>query len=235
MSVQIGPTHTAVELAAAARSYVYKSFASGLSFPSEDFSLLISSGQWVQDVGALTRHLPYEMNISEAVPLSTPVEARDLEQEYMRIFEVGPGGPFCAPYEGSHRHGRMKLMEELVRFYEHFGLAPEPGDQPDHLCAELEFMHYMSFKETAATARGTDIVGLRRAQRDFLSRHLCRWLPRLHARVASAREPAPFYEAMCSLVKRFCELDAAWLKAVGKSPTGESGCCPTDDADGDRR
>src|SRR3990172_870421 len=109
-----------------------------------------------------------------------------LQQGYVSTFEVGIGRPYCPLYEGSHRSGRIKLMEDLVRFYEHFGLIARPGDHPDHLSAELEFMHYLAFKEAAALAHVGPVPDLQRAQRDFLDRHLCKWLPRVRERLLSA-------------------------------------------------
>src|SRR3972149_4334347 len=116
-----------------------------------------------------------------------------MEAEYIRLFEVGAGRPFCPLYEGSHRAGRMKIMEELVRFYEHFGLLAAAGDQPDHLCTELEFMHYLSFKQAAGGGASAELT---LAQADFLGRRLCPWLPRLRDRAAAADTPSPFYGAL---------------------------------------
>jgi len=121
----------------------------------------------------------------------------------------------------------MKLMEDLVRFYEYFGLRIQPGDHPDHLCAELEFMHYMAFKEAAALAHADPVADVRRAQRDFLDRHLCRWLPRIRSRLQSARDLPSFYLFAAELAEDFCRRDIAWLKAAWGKPSppgaGETG------------
>jgi DMSO reductase family type II enzyme chaperone len=106
----------------------------------------------------------------------------------------------------------MKLMEELVRFYEHFGLQTNAGDHPDHVSAELEFMHYLAFKETAAIAHQQDVPDLRRAQRDFLERHLCRWLPRLSRRIASAAGAPAFYTGVAALADGFARADLGYLR-----------------------
>jgi TorA maturation chaperone TorD len=57
------------------------------------------------------------------------------------------------------------------------------------------------------------VADVRRAQRDFLDRHLCRWLPRLRARLQSAGEAPPFYPSALELATEFCHADLAWLKA----------------------
>jgi len=200
------------ELTAGARSYVYQMLATAFSYPSEDFVESLASGEWSQRLLALSEHLPFGLTTIEPSPATEDRGA--LQQGYVSTFEVGTGRPFCPLYEGSHRSGRMKLMEDLVRFYEHFGLMTQPGDHPDHLCAELEFMHYMAFKEAAAHARSEPVPDLQRAQRDFLDRHLCKWLPRVRARLASARDLPAFYFSVAALTEEFCRQDLAWLKAA---------------------
>ena len=97
-------------------------------------------------------------------------------------------------------------MEELVRFYNFFGLRLSPGLMPDHITVELEFMHYLAFKESEASESGGDVESYRRAERDFLDRQLANWLPRLQASLRSQR-PLPFYRALGSLAARLVEYD----------------------------
>ena len=200
------------ELAAGARSYLYKVLADAFSYPSDEFSQSLASGDWYGQLSALTQHLPFDLSRLAEPPIAVTPDV--LQQGYVSTFEVGIGRPFCPLYEGSHRSGRMTLMEELVRFYEHFGLKIQAGDHADHLCAELEFMHYMAFKEAAALAHSDPVPDVRRAQRDFLDRHLCRWLPRVRSRLQSSRELPPFYLFAAGLAEEFCQRDLAWLKAA---------------------
>lgn len=193
------------ERAAGARSALYRLLADAFSYPTD----ALESGEWVERVAALAQHLPFALRVEPSFAGTT---ADALQRAYVSTFEVGTGRPYCPLYEGSHRSGRMKLMEELVRFYEHFGLKTQPGDHPDHLCAELEFMHYLAFKEAAALAHADPAEDVRRAQRDFLDRHLCRWLPRLRTRLRSARDLPPFYALAADLATEFCARDRDWLK-----------------------
>jgi DMSO reductase family type II enzyme chaperone len=203
------------ELTAAARSSLYRRLGEAFGFPSDAFVEAVAAGRFVQDLLSEATALPFEL----------PIEGElrgggALEQEYIRLFEVGPGRPPCPPYEGSHRGGRMKIMEELVRFYEHFGLQPDPGDQPDHLCAELEFMHYLGFKEAAALSKGGPAQAFVLAQRDFLDRHLCRWLPRLRQRLETL-EPPPFYAALTRFSEAFAAADLTFLKGRRAKPDSD--------------
>lgn len=73
------------------------------------------------------------------------------------------------------------LFEELVRFYEFFGLGRGEGvEMPDHLSVELEFMQYLTHLEASASDRPDELASIRRAQRDFLTRHLRRLLQGLN-------------------------------------------------------
>jgi DMSO reductase family type II enzyme chaperone len=199
------------EIAAGARSSMYRLLADSFSYPTDSFCHDLASGDWGRRLASLASRLPFDLPGAEGPPGLT-VSPRALQSCYVSTMEVGAGKPYCPLYEGSHRSGRMKLMEDLVRFYEHFGLKAEAGDHPDHLCAELEFMHYMAFKEASLQARGEVVADIRRAQRDFLDRHLCRWLPRVRSRLESARDLKPFYIVAARLAEEFCRRDLAWLK-----------------------
>jgi len=207
------------ELAAAARSALYRRLAEAFGFPAEATLEAIASGQFRSELLAEAAALPFKLPV-EGEARAALAGGDELEQEYIRLFEVGPGRPPCPLYEGSHRGGRMKIMEELVRFYEHFGLQPDPGDQPDHLCAELEFMHYLAFKEAAALSRRGPAGAFRLAQRDFLERHLCRWLPRLRLRLETL-EPPPFYKALAGVAEAFAAADLAAIKRSRAKPDTE--------------
>jgi DMSO reductase family type II enzyme chaperone len=203
------------ELAAGARSYVYKLVAEAFTFPAPEIAASITSGAWLSELSSVAGRLPYG-------PLPAPGDpdvldgrgndAGDLQRGYIGLFDVGRGQPYCPLYEGYHRAGRMKLMEDLVRFYEHFGLKHTPGDQPDHVCAELEFMHYLAFKEAASLAGGRPVAGLPLAQEDFLGRHLCRWLPKVYARLTARPDALSFYVSLAGLAAGFCAADLGWLR-----------------------
>ncbi len=206
---------TQEELAAAARSSLYRRLAEAFAFPSLELAEAVAAGRLLAELLGEMEALPFDLSLdggSQAALADPSLDYDELQQEYIRLFEVGPGRPPCPLYEGSHRSGRMKIMEELVRFYGHFGLRPQPGDQPDHLCAELEFMHYLSLKEAAAPRSQTSSYAL--AQRDFLKRHLCPWLPRLRARLEGC-QPPPFYCSLARLAEEFAARDLAGLKRVG--------------------
>jgi DMSO reductase family type II enzyme chaperone len=118
----------------------------------------------------------------------------------------------------------MGNMEELVRFYNHFGLSVAEARErevPDHITTELEFMHYLTFKEVLALQRGEDPAPYCAAEMDFLSRHPAKWLPQLHkktesvfkANIPNFCEPAAsLYCSLIGLSANFCTRDLMHLK-----------------------
>ncbi len=229
-TIRLDGLRTSDELTAAARSSLYRCLATAFSFPTPELSEAFASGRFLEELLAAAAALPFPLSADDGLRAGSTPAHEELQQEYIRLFEVGPGRPPCPLYEGSHRSGRTKIMEELVRFYEHFGLRPEPGDLPDHLCAELEFIHYLAFKETAALHTGADGLPYRLAQRDFLRRHLNRWLPVLRLRLEQL-DPPRLYLSLARLAEEACRQDVRSLESGRGKPDKQMGRCPTDEED----
>jgi DMSO reductase family type II enzyme chaperone len=65
------------------------------------------------------------------------------------------------------------LFEELVRWYSFFDLKRAgSAELPDHIAVELDFMHYLAWREHLHDGGADALASLRRAERDFLTRHL---------------------------------------------------------------
>jgi DMSO reductase family type II enzyme chaperone len=110
------------------------------------------------------------------------------EADYLAAFELGGTEPPVPLYEGLCRpaDGREGIIEDLLRFYDFFGLRlrQDNRDYPDHLVCELEFMAFLAAREAHAAESGLDAGPYRLAQRDFLQRHLGVWLPELAQRLS---------------------------------------------------
>ena len=157
--------------------------------------------------------------------LSEAGEKDDLAVEFTRLFDVGAGGPPCPLYGGLYVGARMKTMEEVVRFYNHFGLtvSESPRELPDHITTELEFLHFLAFREAQAIEQGAEPDAFRRAQRDFIARHLGRWIPKLRAKLEGANA-MPFFPELVGRLERLLESELERLVGmVGPSPTGSVG------------
>jgi len=213
----------------ARRSQMYRFLAECFRYPDGDFLTIACDGGHLETALALLHDIPFEIKMDEGAlsgRLLKDVSQEDFEAEFVRSFDAGPGGPPCPLYEGRYAADRKVNMEDLVRFYNHFGLSVAEARErelPDHITAELEFMHYLAFKEVLALQREEDPAPYCFAEIDFLKRHPAKWLPQLHERtekvgntnIPNMCEPAlAFYGSIISLSANFCQADLEHLKRL---------------------
>ncbi|HMM78270.1 MAG TPA: molecular chaperone TorD family protein [Gammaproteobacteria bacterium] len=200
------------EPAASARSRLYCAFADAFDYPQGERLQRWCDGRLAADLEERLAALPWAMSLPAGLTLDSGSEGA---AHYSALFDIGTGRPKIALLERSHDPGRPALpalWEDLLRYYRYFGLdfaRRAGGAPPDHLLLELEFMHYLGFLETAIAGSRDD---LRRAQRDFLERHLARWTGPLAARLAAQAADCP-YGALSGLLDDFVQADLQWLRA----------------------
>ena len=123
---------------------------------------------------AATRSTHYAA-FAEAFKEPRPEEAmEDWAKAYIDSFEPSITKGACSLNESEYaRSARNTVYEELLRFYNFFGLErDEQASLPDHLSVELQFMHYLTYLEAKLKEEGIEVEDVLRAQRDFLERHL---------------------------------------------------------------
>lgn len=196
------------------RSAVYQQFGRLVGNPDADVHALALSGEWPRELAKAGELLPFPFEFGPA-PMLDGTTREAMEAEYLRLFEVGDGaGPPAPLFGGVYGGGdRMKRMEEVVRFYEYFGLRTSAEDPrpADHLATELDFLQYLTFKEAASSSPRLQ-TSFRRAQQDFLDRQLCPWLPELDTRVEQACG-WPFYRWVTTTLSSFVATDLSYVKA----------------------
>ncbi len=192
------------QISAGVRSQLFLLFGQALSYPDDALC------DWIRS-GALSDSLREGLTVvapalceSEEIDWSALTSAGngdELAIEYTRLFDAGASGPPCPLYGGLYGGARMKTMEECVRFYNHFGLtlSETQRELPDHLQTQLDFLHFLCFREAQALQQDADPAPFRRAQRDFITRQPGAWLPRLTAKLSN-QQAAPFFAALLELV-----------------------------------
>jgi DMSO reductase family type II enzyme chaperone len=209
------------ELLAAARSGAYRLFAEAMAYPDDEFVEWLKSGDLAEALHSHLEAIDPTLCGSEArwQALSTAGTNEEIAVEYTRLFETGAKGPPCALYGGLYGGARMKVMEEAVRFYNHFGLtlSGAPRELPDHLATQLEFAHYLAYREAETLSAGEDAGPYRRAQRDFLDRHLGSWIPKLCDRVRK-EAAAPFFIETLESLSELLTWDVARLLKLEPRP-----------------
>jgi DMSO reductase family type II enzyme chaperone len=135
-------------------------------------------------------------------------ELQQLRSEYSGLFEVGSEGPPVPIREDLQTGQRSGTREDVVRFYDYFGyvLDEKFAWQPDHLSLQLEFMHYLCFRESE---QAEEVLSYQLAQLDFAERHLLSWVPRFAAQVET-HAPGSLYARVVGALRDFLAEDFAW-------------------------
>ncbi|MCK9518469.1 MAG: molecular chaperone TorD family protein, partial [Dehalococcoidia bacterium] len=157
----------------------------------------IVGGAWPEE---LARLLPSGVAVP---PIPGDATLRTLGMQYMGTFEI-PAGSACPLYTGVYARQRREAMEELLRFYRHFGLtlSEDPRDLPDSVPTVLEFLQFLAWREARAED-GDDGMALRKARRDIVQRHLGPWAKGTSERLADRQEL--FYPRTVMLLRDLCE------------------------------
>lgn len=206
---------------AVSRSRAWAAFARLFEYPDAATIERVRSGAIAEEMAAVLAAVDVDGAVPDREALGDAGEGDALAVEYTRLFDAGGTAP-CPLYGGAYGGARMKTMEEAVRFYDHFGLtlAEAPRELPDHLATELEFLHFLAFREAEALVGGGEVDPWRRAQRDFIARHPGRWVPDLRGRLARAQAMRFFVEAAARLEALLTNTSQRLARTVGSPSRG---------------
>ena len=218
------------ELSLANRSLMYSLFSDVFRYPDKDFREQVRNGDLESTFSSIAESLPYPYELSDdekkSLRYSDELKDEDIEVEFIRLFEAGPGNPPCALVEGIYRESRRAVLKDLIIFYNHFGLSYEEGsrnDRPDHTSYEMEFLHYLTFLNLRAMQLEKNQDSYILAQRDFLEKHPIQWIGKMHEQVTKVynglvegvnKEVIFFYKNLICLLERFVEADYGYIKSV---------------------
>ena len=151
----------------------------------------------------------------------------DLQAEHRRVFS-NVITLDCPPYEtlfgNDHVFGQAHVMGDIAGFYKAFGLelSRDIHERLDHLSVELEFMHFLAYKESYARchdgADKTQIVV--DAQKKFIKDHIGRWVP-LFSRMLVKKADTGFFRHMAEFTADYIDFDAAY-QGVTPQPYSET-------------
>ncbi len=144
-------------------------------------------------------------------------EDEELVSDWEANFEAS-GELSFSPTEAAHtaKPGteagiKTQRIADIASFYKAFGLDVVPGtDRPDHLGAELEFLHVLALKEAIALDEdNAEAAGIcREAARWFLEEHLGEWSGKV-SETLSEGGVGQIYPAASALLDAFVTLDRA--------------------------
>lgn len=195
---------------ASARCLMYALYSDVLASPFDAEPVIAH-----QEIAFEELALPYELtNLSALISEWRAADRKMLRSQYSSLFEVGSDGPPVSIREDLHRDQPAGLREDIVRFYDYFGYGLQESFAwaPDHLSVELEFMHFLTFKESEELESGrpeADALSFQLAQSDFAERHLCNWVPELAERVYELH-PDALYGRIVASLSEFLVKDFGW-------------------------
>jgi DMSO reductase family type II enzyme chaperone len=184
------------------RAQIYRFLADAFLYPTEN---------WLEDLPLLGDILR-ELNISESLDSGFwSLELPALQAEHRRVF--GLTGSQCYETELGlpHEFRQSQEMADIAGFYRAFGfnIGGKVRERPDHVSAELEFMHILALKEAYAAENGVaaHVEICVDAQCKFLREHLGQWISLFAESLARSAEEVP-YLSLARFAAAFVEADA---------------------------
>ncbi len=175
------------------RSNLYKLLSLGLRYPTPEVFKTFQNGEFLVKLWGSISLLPHlKPIITEMFEVSRRtlndlenLTFADFEIKLVQTFDISVPELFCMPYEGLCREEPGDdITPDISELYKYFGLSirrhGSTHELPDRLCAELEFLSFLTFKETQARKCEDDklLKDYITAQKDFLERHLIQWVPK---------------------------------------------------------
>ena len=208
----------------AARSALYRLLSLGFLYPEAENLVRLRSG--IEEAVACleflgySRILPTLHSAREALPPTYEV----LERLYLKTWGHTISSE-CSPYEmeygSAHIFQKSHGLADIAGFYRAFGLkiSSQARERQDHLSMELEFMHFLTWKEAYALKQGHDdekITLCRQAQAKFLAEHLS-WLS-LFVQRLSQKVEGSFFAIWGQLAEGFLSLEAQAMGVTLQKP-----------------
>jgi DMSO reductase family type II enzyme chaperone len=199
-------------------SRLYILLSTGFHYPTPKLFETFQNGEFLDEITCNLSSIPALMAknahlVKEAKDAVEGMALAEFEMNFTRTFDTGAPVPPCPPYEGHYcEKPRSVVLLEVSEFYNCFGLSmsQEKGKRefPDHISAELEFLHFLTYNEIIATGDGKKLSGYRMAQKDFLERHLMQWVPGFRNKLQNS----PFYFQLAEIMLLFINSEFELLK-----------------------
>lgn len=203
------------------RSSAYREFVSWYRYPEQSsLDELRARDQEIMEAFEVLAAQGHFTSMQEIHGLFDGIESSslsDLQAEYVRLFDYRPT---CPMFESSYTEleksnpGKVKLSVE--NFYNEFGLDASPAsiEPPDHIMLELEFMHFLAFKEGEAFGEGGgEVKKYLRAQQKFSEDHLLQWVPAFCDRLKE-NAGLSYYSTLAVLTEGFVLQDSNYIDGL---------------------
>lgn len=201
----------------AIRFEIYKLLAECYYPPDETLAGKFSN--LVEKLSLVNLRSQHDFNLDSRKILKA-AEITDLAVEYARLF-VGPYTVQAPPYGSVYLDPERRIMgdstTDVIKRYRQSGLvvAEDFKDAPDHITAELEFMHYLIYQEIEAARLGdaNSLFTCLIDQQSFLKYHLGAWVSEFAINVIDNAKTS-CYQNLARVTDGFIEDDYQAISAV---------------------
>ncbi len=209
---------------ALSRSALYQLLSQALVYPSEEAVAALQEVDLPQAQRAAVR-LPARVTplLAAFAEQLRSADATQLQTEHRRIFThiLSLDCPPCETfYTASHIFQETQELSDIGGFFRAFGLEMADKERLDHISVELEFMHFLTYKEAyALTHHGPAKARLcRDVQRKFVQDHLGRWATRFAQRLGQ-KANGGYYGCLASLVEAYLTTEVGLLRTHPEAVT----------------
>lgn len=203
---------------ALARSALYRLLSQALAYPAAETVAELAGSDLPRARQAAAR-LPPSLGtlLAELDRHLQGTDAEWLQAEHRRIFShiISLDCPPCETiYTARHVFQETQDLSDIAGFFRAFGLELAEKERLDHISVELEFMHFLAYKEAyALTHHGPARARLcREVQRKFMQDHLGRWAGQFSQRLARKAEGG-YYGCIAALLEGFIAAEVRFLRA----------------------
>ncbi len=202
---------------AVARACVYQLLSQALIYPDDDVVAAMVETDLPQAREA-TAFLPVDLDPELAAfgDQMTDISASELKSLHGHVFShvVAADCPPCeAFYTAKEIFQETSELADIAGFYKAFGLTLAENERVDHISVELEFMHFLTYKEAYAQTHHDPAKArfCRDTQRKFIRDHLGRWAVHF-ARLLDQKADGGYYSCLASLLEKFVSSEVTFLR-----------------------
>lgn len=203
---------------ALARSALYQLLSQALAYPSQEAVTALRQADLPQAQQAAARLLAHVAPLLAALDECLQgTDAARLQAEHRRVFShiMSLDCPPCETfYTARHVFQETQELSDIGGFFRAFGLELSEKERLDHISVELEFMHFLTYKEAYALIHhGPAKARLcREVQRKFMQEHLGRWALQF-ARRLGQKAGGGYFACVAEVTEAFLAAEVGFLRA----------------------
>jgi len=192
------------------RSELYRAFSKCYSPPEPGISEVLKQ---LETGLCATGSIAISQVIMMRSELNTSISVDDLEIQFAKLF-IGPYQLLAPPFGSIYLDDKRQIMGDstldVVKRYLAAGLTVDEGfkNPPDHISAELEFMHVLIVEELNCLHKGRadEAAASLVQQSEFIDSHLGQWIDAFTGLTIQETE-LPYYRYLATATQQFIRED----------------------------